>query len=225
VLTGNLGAGLRWNDGWGDQAQPGGTLLAGRGQFIIVQQPDHAGPALHGRNADGNFDAGPRSNPRLFNLTLVGGAAGGAGGILLDGGTAGTIQNVLMLRPSGDGLDIDDAPTIAQAGGAAPGLDVAYGIFFGGAPDFSADADGFDEGAWALDPFRFSRVTDPLLIAGLNTLTPDLRPSAGAPPTTGAASPPADGFFNTSATFVGAVPAANPTRTNIPWYAGWTSGW
>jgi hypothetical protein len=43
----------------------------------------------------------------------------------------------------------------------------------------------------------------------------DLRPAAGSPALTGAATPPNDGFFDVTATFVGAFNAAN----------NWTSGW
>jgi hypothetical protein len=57
-----------------------------------------------------------------------------------------------------------------------------------------------------------------------NTLTPDLRPVPSSPATTGFTLPPS-GFFDVTATFVGAVDPQLVGSANVPWYAGWTIGW
>jgi hypothetical protein len=71
-------------------------------------------------------------------------------------------------------------------------------------------------------------VTDPLAVFALlrnptNLIVPDFRPSAnGSASTSPAATPPSDGFFDVTATYVGAVTPASASRNNVPWYAGWT---
>ena len=50
-----------------------------------------------------------------------------------------------------------------------------------------------------------------------NLLAPDFRLSASSPAFTGAATPPSDGFFDTTATYVGAFDDTDD------WTAGWSS--
>ena len=65
------------------------------------------------------------------------------------------------------------------------------------------------------------------LVAPFNSYssgTLDFRPKSGtAAATTVGATPPSDGFFDPSATYLGAVPAASASGGNIPWYSGWTT--
>jgi len=65
------------------------------------------------------------------------------------------------------------------------------------------------------------------LVAPFNTFpsgTSDYRAKAGtAAATTVGATPPNDGFFDPSATYLGAVPPASASGSNIPWYSGWTT--
>ncbi len=62
------------------------------------------------------------------------------------------------------------------------------------------------------------------LINPLDVIAPDFRPKAGAAiGGLAAATPPADGFFDVSATYLGALPPNN--GAGIPWYSGWTRGW
>ncbi|HKE90878.1 MAG TPA: hypothetical protein VKB45_11095 [Gemmatimonadales bacterium] len=208
-ITGSTAAGLRWDDGW-----------VGRVQFLAVLQS--GGPALSGSNSLPDSNAGPRSHPRIFNATIAGTAQGGGGGILLEHGTALTLGDAIV-QQSGVGLDVNGDASCAQA--AALTIDISSSIFFGGTPDFSTDVDCLDEAAYATDPARGNALSDPLLIAPLNTLTPDLRPRAGSPASLGGASAPPDGFFMTGVPYIGAVEPANGAGSNIPWYAGWTRGW
>lgn len=217
VLTDNAGDGLRWEDGW-----------VGRAQFVMIQQSADNDHAMHGINWSVSPDAGPRSNPRIFNVTISGPPAGlGATGhgLLFEHGSAGTVSNAIVLRAGAAGLDIQGAASCAQAAGAMPGLFVSAAIFFASPDDFATDSDCVDESAYAATPSLGNRVGDPSLIAAFNTLTPDLRPLTGSAPATGFATPPSDGFFDGTAQYVGAAPPANLSGTNIPWYAGWTRGW
>ena len=70
-----------------------------------------------------------------------------------------------------------------------------------------------------------NREVDPILVAGTSTQTPDTRPQPGSPAEIGAVAPPSNLFFDLTPTWVGAVEPANATRTNVPWYAGWSRGW
>jgi hypothetical protein len=215
VLTHNEASGLRYEDGW-----------VGRGQFLIVHQGSADGPGLLGINFPLNPGAGPRSNPSLYNLSVVGPSSGGtAQGLRFQDGAAGTVRNAVVLAPGAAGLDVDGAEACQQAAGAAPGLVVAASIFSGGSPDFEADADCLDETAYATAPALANRVTDPELIAPQLTRTPDYRPRPASAAASGGATPPANGFFDVTATYVGAVAPADASQARVPWYAGWTRGW
>ena len=68
-------------------------------------------------------------------------------------------------------------------------------------------------------------MVDPGLVAPANTLTPDTRPLVGSPATSGGVPPPSNFFFDVTVTYLGAAEPANASRTNVPWYAGWSRGW
>lgn len=219
VITANLGTGFRWDDGYG-----GGTA-GGNTQFLIVQQPANGGDGIRGSNWAVDPNAGPRSRPRLYNVTVVGAGAGaGSGrGVVFENGSGGALRNTVILQSSGSGLDLMGAATCDQTG--AGNLELDHSIFFGSTPDFSADNDCIDESAFGLEPVRANRVTDPALVAAGNSLTPDWRPVMDGAATHGFITPPSNLFFDTTVEFVGAVDPANIAGTNIPWYAGWTRGW
>jgi hypothetical protein len=67
------------------------------------------------------------------------------------------------------------------------------------------------------------KLTDSPLLEPRSFKTPDFRPSASAVVT--GATPPSDGFFDVTATYVGAVAPATSNKNNAPWYAGWVRGW
>jgi hypothetical protein len=213
MLTDARAAGLRWNDGW-----------VGRAQFLIVQPGTTGGGALVGSNADTDPDALPRSAPRLSHVTVAGPGQGlgSAAGIRLESGTDLVLWNAIVLGAGGVGFDVDGAATCARL---STGIRIESSIFFNGAPDFSDDDDCADEPAFALDPVRGNRVVDPALISAASTATPDFRPALGSPALQGYALPPADGFFDLGAMFVGAMAGAELAGGNIPWYSGWTRGW
>ncbi|MDX2121375.1 MAG: hypothetical protein SF070_10015 [Gemmatimonadota bacterium] len=217
LLTGNLGAGLHWDHGWG------GNAFGGSAQFLQVQVPVNGGDAILGSNLVGLPNAGPRSEPELYNVTLVGSGSGAGRGFVLQDGSGGILRNAIILGMAADGLDIEGAESCAQFGAGFAFFD--HNIAFGNSPDYSADADCFDENGYATTPVLLNREVDPALVAPANTLTPDTRPLVGSPATSGAVAPPSNFFFDVTVTYLGAAEPANASRTNVPWYAGWSRGW
>ncbi len=203
-----------WTDGW-----------TGKGQFWGAQQ--HGDDADNGFEADNegdNNEAMPRSNPTIYNVTLVGDPNGPDSdtGLLLREGTAATLRNFIVMGFNKGGLDVDHSSTFNQANSGA--LSLQNTIFFdnkvgGSAGNFEMDDDGFDETAWATNP-QFNNVqTDPMLMAPYDQTSPNFTPESNSPAVNGTvpvASPPADGFFD-AVNFIGGVDPANN------WLAGWTT--
>jgi hypothetical protein len=212
VITEAGSSGLRWADGW-----------QGRGQFLLLQQGSDSRAAIVGANFAGDPMVLPRSAPVLAHVTVTGPAPSGTTGqgLLFEHGSAGILMNGVILRAAAVGLEIDGSESCNQT---ADSLSILSSVFFANATDFSTDADCIDEVAFALDPPRSNRVIDPALLAPFLTASPDLRPGPGSPLLTSFTVPPADGFMDQNASYVGAVEPANVFRSNVPWYAGWTRG-
>ena len=116
VVTGCADDSFDWMDGW-----------QGRAQFCVIQQAhDDADQGIEADNRSGNNDAQPRSNPTLYNFTIIGGrrSEGDEGdvGCLFRAGTAVTFCNSIV-GPGfqKNGLDIDDAGTFGVPVGTSPG--------------------------------------------------------------------------------------------------------
>lgn len=213
VITNSADDGLDWDRGW-----------TGRGQFIIVRtDPSASDAAIEADNRDGDNGATPRSNPTLYNLTLVGdeGSLASPGVVLRRGTFAGIHASIVMGFPV-SGLDIRDADSIGGANGDL--LTVRNSIFFDNGPDGAAHADtandgtsvpdALDEGPWLSERSNQLGV-DPGLSDPYNQTAPSFVPAAGGPTTANALAAPTSDFFEAAA-FVGALP---------PGGADWTSGW
>lgn len=215
LVTGSGGAGVSWDDGWTAPVQ-----------FLLVQQRDNAGPGMLGSNWAGNHDALPRSEPVVFNATLIGHPGDGlpTPGVLLGAGSGLALRNAVVVGFSGPGFDVDDPATcaLAVAGGA---VDLSATFLFQNGQPFSGDTDCLDEGAFGTDPARGNQLVDPQLVAAYNTVTLDARPAFGSPAAGGAPAPQWSPFFDATATWYGAVEAASLTGSRIPWFTGWTRGW
>ena len=203
LLTNIRDDSIDWTEGW-----------RGRGQFLVVQQ--NGAEADQGIEADNNAENNnltPRANPTLYNLTLIGDPDTNEGtesdhGILVREGTAGTFRNFIVTGFKERGIDIDHDATTAQAQSGA--LSFANGIVYNNNPNFADDVTAFT-GSIA--------VVDPMLVAPYNLLLPDFRPASGSPALDArrVASPPDDGFFDSTVDYLGGI---DPTND---WTRGWTT--
>ena len=207
IVTGASDDSFDFSSGW-----------IGRGQFWIAQaDPDDADRGFEVDNNESDNDALPRTDWQVYNVTLVGKAPGSGTpgeapvGMTLRLGTAGIVRNAIVLGYE-TGLDVDNAATFAQC--AAGELEVGNTIFFGNGNQYSTDADDETE---CVDAATI-RTIDPLLGDPFNLAAPNFIPATASPAATGAATPPADGFFD-SVDYVGAV---EPGATTA-WYQGWTT--
>ncbi|MFN0179477.1 MAG: cohesin domain-containing protein [Gemmatimonadales bacterium] len=214
VITGSGTAGLAWDDGW-----------RGLGQFILIQQAAGSGPGLQGSNYGLNPNAGPRSRPDLFHVTLLGSPMGsGSTGVHLFAGSGLALRSSIIAGFSGAGFDIDDPATCALL---VSGTDIAIeGTYFHqNAEDFATDIDCADEPGYGSQPARANVQADPQLIAPFATVSIDPRPVFGSPAGAGAILATGAPFFDALAGYFGSTEAASAAGNVIPWFAGWIRGW
>ncbi|MDQ3340178.1 MAG: hypothetical protein M4D80_33900 [Myxococcota bacterium] len=206
---------LDWDRGW-----------TGKAQFIVIQQ--RTGRGDKGIEADNNNNDNellPRSAPEIWNMTMVG--ANGAvtdpqGGIHVRRGTAGKINNSIVMGFTKFAADIDGASSVNQFTGANLTLKNVYFVKGTNAlSNWPANFDGagagndggFDEAAQIGGDATNRIDVNPMLGAPFNTTAPDWKPAAGSPVLTGCATPPAG--LDTTATYCGAIGATD-------WTTGWT---
>ena len=224
VLQGIADDSVDWTDGW-----------QGKGQFIIVMQSgDDADQGIEADNNGDNNNLTPRSNPTLYNLTLVGDPDTNEGsesdiGMLLREGTAATIRNFIVTGFKEASIDIDQAVTFTQVTSGA--VTLGSGIIFGNCvvggcvSQFRPDT---DDAAAPITTQAFVTgspdvaFVDPLLADPFNLASPNFQPAPASPAINGIVAPslpPNDGFFEV-ANFIGAVgPAGGGQDT---WWRGWT---
>ncbi len=222
VLTGNDDDAIDWDQGW-----------TGKMQFVAVTQ--YAGFGNHGIEADSNRANGdlmPRSNPTLYNVTLVGrnpdktnGGEGTSRGMVLRVGTAGKMSNMIVTNFTDWSMFVD-GPACANLWTAGE-LAVKNSVFFNNGTNVFSQVESskingavptpdLNEGEALQVAALANRNVDPMLEDPTNVTKPNWKPKASAPVLTGGATPPNDGFFDASATFVGAVGATD-------WTQGWTA--
>ena len=215
ICTGIADDSFDWTDGW-----------TGRGQFWIAQQRgDDADQGIEADNNGENNDLTPRSDPTIYNITLIGDPDTDEGdesdyGLLLREGSAGEIANAIVIGFKDYGLDIDNAATYQNARDGR--LTVRNSIFHGNLKG-AFDSDGGERPAPAFGTraFAASQIllveADPQLADPYNHEALNCNPMPGSPAlTTVPAAPPSDGFFD-PAFFIGAC------DRNDTWYAGWTT--
>ena len=223
-----------WTDGW-----------QGKGQFLIaMQMGDDADNGFESDNNGDNNNLTPRSDPTLYNVTLIGDPYDFPGdesdiGMLLREGTAATIRNFIVTGFKEAAIDIDHPATFDQVADGELTLEsgLVYGncIVEGCSGNFKPDDDDaeaaistieFVTGAHEVD------FIDPLLgepshlcpFCPFDLLDPtrNFAPRPSSPALTGEiapAVPPHDGFFEI-ANFIGAV--GPPGSGQEDWYLGWT---
>ena len=200
----------------------------GKAQFLVIQNINHPTTlpeASNGYESDNHgtaasYQATPRTAPTVYNATLIGdhaytGVASFAA--VFRRGTGGHYVNHLWYGfPKGP--EFRDAETKANLESGA--LSIKSSMFFGndGTPTnmpVAQATNDIDEATYIMAAGNGNLTNvDPGMPAGaLSKTAPTFKPGA---PITGGATPPSDGFFDTSATFIGAVGSED-------WTAGWTS--
>ncbi len=220
-ITGAADDQFDWTDGW-----------RGKGQFWVCQQyGDDADQGIEADNNGENNEAIPRSHPTIYNLTLVGDAAGAESdiGILLREGTAAEIKNAIVINFGDCGIDIDHAATFNNAtddeGATLNGNLIVDNSIFYNTADWQSGEDGENDESeyWFTTETFISTLNtsntfdDPMLTAALSKTNPDFTPLANSPVLTSTvATPPSDNFFE-AVNFIGGV------DPNNNWIAGWTT--
>lgn len=232
LITAASDDGFDWVEGW-----------SGNVQFVIVQSDSLDGDkGIEADNTNAAFNATPRALPTLWNFTLVGKAnpagTGGAdpannveGGMHIRRGTRPNMNNFIV-QGYPHILDVDDTETCVTdaTGGPFRIANSAFQFFTTVNNTDTGDPAGCGSEEVFLATSAFSNLiaangtaTVVNLLAAYNVMTPDFRPAFGQ--ASGGATPPAGGFFDVTATYRGAVPPANSSKSNIPWYAGWSRPW
>ena len=223
-----------WTDGW-----------QGKGQFLIaMQMGDDADQGIEADNNGDNNELTPRSNPTLYNLTLIGDPYDFPGdesdtGMLFREGTAATIRNFIVTGFKEASIDIDHSATFTQVTSGALTLEsgLVYGncIVGGCEGEFMPDSDDAAAPITTMDfvtsaphvEFMDPALGDPSYLCpfcpfDLLEPTRNFAPRSGSPAVNGQvrpAVPPNDGFFDV-ANFIGAVGPAGSGQD--AWYLGWT---
>jgi len=208
VITGAEDDSIDWTDGW-----------TGKAQFLLVKQlGDKGDQGIEADNNGDNNDLAPRSNPTLSNVTLIGHGDSDIG-VLLREGTQASLNNTLVVGFGDACFALDQTSTFGQAcidGETLAGdltveglvlacetpfleptaedgmpLDVPCSVeeFFSGEPEVRGNEIRAD---LTLDGYRLPAGSD---LLGLGAV-------------------PNDPFFDSSATFIGAMGEDD-------WAAGW----
>lgn len=207
---------IDWDEGW-----------QGKLQFVIVQQEGAEGDnAIEADNLEDNNDAEPRSNPTIYNMTLLGSNDPGAEqrAMTLRRGTAGKLGNVVLQGFPREAIDIRDTSTVSLL--EAGDLDCQSMMFFQIGADgqswFADESENDDDGGFDELAF-FSSVgdhvfgTDPMVAQPYDVNAPDFSVAAESPAASGVA-PPSDGWFDDTAAYVGAIEPGG-----MDWTVGWTA--
>jgi hypothetical protein len=217
IMSGSDDDGLDWDQGW-----------TGKAQFVVIQQLP--GRGNHGLEADNNRtanDAAPRSAPVIYNGTIIGRAPdasnpgeGTSRGMVFRVGTAGQLFNLIVMNFNDFAMSVDGSASKAQWEAGA--LAVKNSIFSKNpvAPwnnvTASTNDNGFDESLALQSGSMSNRDADPMVMGPTSATAPKFQVNVGSPALSGAAAPPNDGFFDQSATFLGAVGPSD-------WTDGWTA--
>jgi len=227
----NQDDGLDWDNGW-----------TGSVQYFVLQQDPNVADDANGFEADNDAQgsaAEPPSNPKIYNVTLCGqnrDAAKQQYGMLLRRNTRGQIYNTVVLGFEA-GVDIRDKATAANWG---KGLTIQSSIFFGSTGAGLTNAIAYPEtGATAPDKDNDKQDDGTLLVEHELLLNAEYKNSDQNPNIAGcfdaanpvfgpatslterAAEPPGDGFFDTSAKYIGAFKDANDTWATTGKWAVW----
>ena len=217
----------------------------GKTQFVIIQHdPNDADKGFEVDNTEtaATFNNLPRTSGSIFNVTFVGASSGAGGNASNDAyhirnGARLEMRNFLTLSAR-RGMDLDNVETCTNinvdqrtthslfAGVVALGntdADPECAPYTVGAAETSLEQEFLEDAA---NNNTIVASAAGLVIAATNVMIPDFRAVSGSlAATLVGMTPPSDGFFDPTATYVGGVAPASATGGNIPWYSGWTRGW
>lgn len=206
VSSGSKDDSLDWAFGW-----------SGTAQYVYIQQDPQGDNGIEADNDSRGFDRLPRSHPKLYNVTMVGGLIAddsptnshGGDGMRIRVGTAVTARNVIIAGFGGDALDVrDNSPALFSSGTSSiQNAIITANTGAAGAAQIkgvSAGLIGFEDVAPMLTNVRFEGNPDPRPIIGSPAL------GIGA-----SATPPSTDDLETDAQFVGAFGDEN-------WLEEWT---
>jgi hypothetical protein len=197
----------------------------GKVQYLIVQQgPEIGNNGIEADNYVTANDALPRSAPEIWNATFIGHATGGPEksiAMTLRRGTAGTLNNIIVADFADGAIDINGTSSAQQFRDGA--LAIKNSLFWNlkgsntALPSETDNDGGLDEAAELVKNTN-NQFADPKLGDAKSLTAPNFKPQAesAALVASSAAAPMANGFFDTSAKFIGAVGAED-------WTAGWTA--
>jgi|JI10StandDraft_1071094.scaffolds.fasta_scaffold38148_2 hypothetical protein len=208
VISGASDDSLDWDQGW-----------RGNVQFLVVHQFEGIGDAGFEADNYGSMElATPRSNPTIFNATMIGTTT--TRGMVLREGTRATLRNFIISSFGGEPIDLR-ATTNDLSTEWPTNISIERSFFFGnGAYDDEAtvpadnDDNGFVEQTAIEDAARNNTLATNPMIGSTSTTAPNYVPTNTA--LNAQATPPAG--FDTTATYAGAFA---PNGTN--WTTGWTS--
>jgi hypothetical protein len=207
-----------WTEGW-----------SGKAQFIVthVFSNTEGNRGIEADNLSSNHDATPRSNPQIYNMTIVGprvdtGESEGVPdhGLMLRRGTSGNLHNFIVIGYGRDAINITDDATFAH-GGLVFDNAILYnnGVFGPNGSPIGGGAFGNQKTKDYIDTHSKKVLidTDPKLIDPYNELTPNYMPGYLSPAMRidVVKVPPDDGFFE-HVDFIGGI------GPDYDWMAG---GW
>ena len=189
-----------------------------RAQFLVDQETalgKGEGIGFKGPQDDNQLE--PLTAPTIYNATLCGGGSGGTtNGLLLVREPAGLIYDVVTTQFTAGAAMIQGIPTTHGMGLAT--TQVRSSIFNANTFNlgYPLPRNNTDMPTWLMNSDWLNATTDP----GITNSCLDASTLRMAPPkslTTNAAPPPADGFFDPSATYVGAFRDANDNWASGRW--------
>ncbi|MDZ7789888.1 MAG: hypothetical protein U5L08_05210 [Xanthomonadales bacterium] len=166
--------GIDWDTGWAGKLQYG--LVTYNGAF----GGDHG---IEGAGNPDNFDAQPRTQPVLSNITFIGDAsdAENGSGIRIKEGSAGQVWNSVVTGFNNACLEFQDLPTYTAAGTpAAPSGITAFAgtlLSSGGCPVVFKDEDG---APYSVEDFFSSSAFPGNAVVG-NLMLDGFQPMPGSP--------------------------------------------
>ncbi len=204
VSSGSKDDSLDWAFGW-----------SGTAQYVYIQQDEGSDNGIEADNDSSGFDRTPRSSPKIYNITMIGGIEGndlslhGGDGMRVRVGTQVTVRNLVMSGFGGDAIDVrDNSPSFFMTGESS----IKNAIITN-----NGDATGDAQIQGGVATYVDYEDVAPMLTNVRFEGNPDPRPMLGSPALEAgaAATPPSDGALDTSADFVGAFGSLN-------WLEEWT---